>query len=67
MPYNEYCGKSISLSLSRAMKQFNVSPADFNDLESVYGNDDAAIEAAIRTYTNNGMFSVFEFWNRRPL
>lgn len=69
MPYNEYIGRSISLSLSRAMKKHNVSPADFRDLEEVYGEDDAAIEAAIKQYSRNefGTFSVFDFWNRRPL
>lgn len=67
MPFNEYVGRQISLSLSRAMKKYNVSPSDFRDLEEVYGEDDAAIEAAIKQYSTNGMFSVFEFWNRRPL
>lgn len=67
MPFNEYIGRRIPLSLSRVMKKYNVSPADFNDLESVYGEDDAAIESAIERYSVNGSFSVFEFWNRRPL
>jgi hypothetical protein len=67
MPFNEYIGRTISLSLSRTMKKHNVSPADFRDLEEVYGTDDDAIEAAIKQYTNNGSFSAFEFWNRRPL
>jgi hypothetical protein len=65
--FNEYIGRAIPLSLSRAMKTYNVSPSDFSDLEEVYGQDDAAIEAAIKQYSPNGQFSVFEFWNRRPL
>ena len=47
MPYNEYIGRVIPLSLSRAMKTYNVSPSDLSDLESVYGEDDVAIEAAV--------------------
>lgn len=65
--FNEYIGRAIPLSLSRTMKQYNVSPSDFQDLEAVYGEDDIAIERAIRAYSRNGQFSVFEFWNRRPL
>lgn len=67
MPFNEWVGHDIPDSLNRAMKRYNVSPSDMHDLMNVYGTDWLAIERAIKTYTHNGMFSVFEFWNRRPL
>jgi len=63
MPFNEYVGRSISLSLSRAMRQYNVSPADFRDLEEVYGENDVAIEDAILRNSPEGYFNAYKFWN----
>lgn len=57
----------VTPSLMRAIKKYNVSPSDYSDLEDVYGNDLVAIEKAIKHYVFQGQFSVFEFWNRRPL
>lgn len=58
---------SVTRSLLAAIRKFNVSPSDLDSLRLVYGEDCVAIENAIKTYTFQGMFSVFEFWNRRPL
>ena len=64
--YHEYYGM-VTRPLLAAIRKYNVSPSDFDSLHEVYGNDYAAIKRAIETYTFQGMFSVFEFWNRRPL
>jgi hypothetical protein len=67
MPYIEWIGEEVPSSLAKAIKAHNVSPADYYDLENVWGNDYASIERDIKRYTVNGSFSVFEFWNRRPM
>lgn len=67
MPFIEWIGTDVPTSLARAIKAHNVSPADYSDLENVWGNDFEAIERDIKRYSPKGSFSVFEFHNRRPL
>ena len=61
MPFNEYVGRTITLSLSRAMKKYNVSPSDFLNLERVFDEDDEAMTKAIVEYSPRGYFDVYQF------
>lgn len=67
--YNEWYGP-LTRPLLAAIRKYNVSPSDYQDLENVYGNDYAGMTKAIKQYVyppNSTQFSVFEFWNRRPM
>lgn len=54
-----------------AYRKHNVSPSDHDDLVRVLGEDDHdGIVKAVKTYIyppGSNQFSVFEFFNRRPL
>ena len=65
--YNETYGW-LSKEQARLYKKHIVSTSDHDELVEFFGEDAReAICGAVRKYQHNGMFSVFEFWNRRPL
>jgi hypothetical protein len=47
-----------------AYRKFNVSPCDHDSLVEKFGDDHQAITSAVKQFTFQGMFSVFEMWNR---
>lgn len=60
MVFNEWYGE-IPVSLNRMLKKYNVSPADFQTLESYFGDNWANIQDAIRDYSPKGYFNEFLF------
>lgn len=57
----------VTRPLLAKIRKYNVSPADFYELEREYGSDLDAISNAISTYTFQSMYSAFEWYNRKPL
>lgn len=68
--FHESYGEVTRAQLA-AYRKHNVSPSDHDDLVRVLGEDNRdAIIKAVKTYVyppGSNQFSIFEFWNRRPL
>jgi hypothetical protein len=66
MTFHESYG-DLPKSTLALIKRHNVSPCDYDELVAEYGDNFAAIETAIVTYTvpSSPSFSLFEFWNRK--
>ena len=61
MIFHESYG-DLTVSLLRAIKRHNVSPSDYQSLESQYGDDYDLIEANIKTFSaDNGSFSEYHW------
>lgn len=61
---HEYYGE-ITRPLLAKIRKYNVSPSDYYDLERTFGEGNLSdISDAIERYTFQGMFSVFEMYNR---
>lgn len=70
MVYDEQYGE-LTYAQRAAYRKHNVSPSDHDDLVRNFGEDDhEGITKAVKTYIyppGSNQFSIFEFWNRRPL
>lgn len=61
--YHESYG-NVSRAQLAAYRKFNVSPSDHDSLADKYGADNhEAITRAVKQFSPNGMFSVFEMWD----
>lgn len=55
--YNEWYGE-IPVALNRAIKKYNVSPSDFQDMEH-WGFSPEDMVEVIKNYSPNGYFQVY--------
>ena len=63
MTFDEYYGE-LPKSTLRMIKRYNVSPADYTDLEYACGEGNfAAIEAAIQRFSTKGYFCSFDLFS----
>ena len=61
MTFHESYG-DLTVSLLRAIKRYNVSPSDYQSLESQYGQDYDRIEADIKVFSaSNGSFNEYRW------
>lgn len=58
MVFNEYFGE-IPVSLNRAIKKYNVSPADYWELEDYFGENFGEILAAIKRGSPKGYYQSY--------
>lgn len=59
--FDEWYGY-LSYAQRAAYRKYNVSPADHSDLVARFGNDHAAITAAVKEFSPNGQFSTYDMW-----
>lgn len=61
MTFHESYG-DLTVSLLRAIKRYNVSPSDYQSLESQYGEDYDTIEREIKIFSREtGSFSEYRW------
>lgn len=59
MVYDEWYGE-LTFAQRAAYRKFNVSPSDHRSLVDAFGaSNHAAITAAVKKYSDSGMFSEF--------
>ena len=60
--YDERYGE-LTFAQRAAYRKYNVSPSDHDALIDEYGEDaHDAITQAVKDFSGNGMFSVFDMW-----
>lgn len=59
MVFDEWYGE-LTYAQRAAYRRYNVSPSDHDCLVQVYGDNHAAITAAVKRNSPKGMFSYFD-------